>query len=80
MLIVDGRQIESPIARENDATCRDLGATTTLRAGALDFTLHHLLLVVKASERQQFEFFGGKLETKVAVGRCVFAHIQCVSC
>ena len=67
-LSVDGRKV-NPTSEENDSVCRELGATTTLRTGDLDFALHSVVLDVTASDDQEFQLYGGIVETSIAVDR-----------
>ena len=78
-LNVNGRRIDTQTG-DNDATCRELGATTTLRTGDLDFALHSVVLEVNASDDSEFEFYGGILQTRVAVDRYGFTPIQSGIC
>ena len=80
-LSIDGRQVE-PNSGDNDAACRELGATTTLRTGDLDFARHSVLLDVAASDNHQFEFYGGAMDTRVAVDRCGLhaSNTRCAKC
>ncbi|KAH7103720.1 hypothetical protein BKA62DRAFT_49328 [Auriculariales sp. MPI-PUGE-AT-0066] len=65
-LQVDGKQVEIQ-TQDNDATCREFGAETTISTGQLPFAAHSVILSVAASANHEFQFYGGVASTSIAV-------------
>ncbi|KAH7100754.1 hypothetical protein BKA62DRAFT_705544 [Auriculariales sp. MPI-PUGE-AT-0066] len=51
----------------NDAACQTLGAAKTISIGNLDFGSYNIALSVTASNDNEFRFFGGVVQTMIAV-------------